>query len=164
MPSLLQNLAVKRNGTYAPAFLFWPARLVLRYQQTVVTIIFDSKSTPARTILQCALRLKKKGQAYVGPQQYGKITLELGSDIQDIKMGNVVFDRSYIVQCQDMDIQAILGGNVQDEMMVLFPVLPSLRVNQKQLTLTAKEIITDEATLGRFIDLGLKVLAQMRGM
>lgn len=77
-------------------------------------------------------------------------------------MGNDVFDRSFIVQCQGLDIQAILAANVQDEMMVLFPVLPSLRVNQKEMTLTAKEIIKDEGTLTRFIDLGLKILTQVR--
>ncbi len=78
-------------------------------------------------------------------------------------MGNDVFDRSFIVQCQGLDIQTILAANVQDEMMVLFPVLPSLRINQKEMTLTAKEIIKDEGTLTRFIDLGLKILTQVKG-
>ncbi len=162
MSDTLKSIALKRNWTYQPGFLFWPPKLIIASHQTTTTVTFINKNNLQTTVLHSALNLKKEGHAYVGPQQYGKIII-VTDTIQDIKIGNDVFDRSFIVQCERLDIQTILGANIQDEMMVLFPVLPSLRINQKEMTLTAKEIISNEGTLMRFINLGLKILGQVSG-
>jgi len=161
---VLEGQAIKRNGRVVSVFLAYP-KLIFNYHANEITVYFTagSKYSPPHTHFNLTFNILSNQKMFIFKEgTLSKIGKMFG--LQDIQIDYDSFDKEVIIRGTDeYFIKSILTIDIQDKILSIDKKLNLyIKLDETGLELTVADIIRDDQTFDKFIDLGLALFDKIR--
>jgi hypothetical protein len=161
MKRLMQNQALKHNGTVTGSFLLPQLKFSYRDLPVLITSVPGSKYRQAKTEVNVTLFKPVAHNLTIAPESFGsKIEKRFGA--MDIQLGSDEFDREFLVHSDDEGfVRNFMNFALQSKFLEMIHDKPHITLQGTWLTIHAPKVLKTDEQYDRLIDLAFAVVDRL---
>lgn len=161
---LMEQQALKRNGTVEGSFLLPVLKLSYRTSPVVVTAVPGSKYRQAKTEISITLPTPAKTNLKIIKES---LATRLGKTLgaTDIQLGSDEFDREFVIQSQDETFaRNLLNYMLQEKLLEMKGEKPRITLEGTWLSVQVPRLVKTEEKYDRLFDLAFAFVDRMQNL
>jgi hypothetical protein len=160
---LMEQEALKRNGTVIGSRLLPVLRFSYRSVPVVVTSVPGSKYRQAKTTVNCTVRKPVASDLTIVKESLGtRLGKAVGST--DVELGSDEFDQEFVIKTLDETFaRNVLTYMVQQKLLEMKQVKPRVILQETQLTVQVPRVVKTPEEYDRLFDLAFAFVDQVEG-
>jgi hypothetical protein len=155
---LLEDQAVKRNGTVTGSFLLPQLKFTYKDLPVLIISVPGSRYRRAKTEATVTLLRPVPSDLRITPES---ISSRVGKKLwmSEVQVGSEEFDREFFLQSEDEQfVQRFLEYSVQGRLLEMKPMKPAVLLHGTQLTVQVPKVIKTEEDYDQLLNLTIALV------